>query len=263
VKFIREYKEFSELDLLSGKSIENLDKEIIMKLLYKFRNKEIGGKLDKIIDRFKNDEQWGKYSTSDDWFEDKEYKTFMQYFKRKLSKEKFAEIKSRKSQMTTPCECAVESIGDFKDTSSILRLKKETDSVVEDLKEMGIKNIEDLSFINMKLLKVYYHRIHSPLDCQVKNIIEVSPENNFFGNNNLWIVELQTREHGKVFLVLVGELSIKDFTFKIKVGDKLNMYDEIGNFNWASQVLLIYDNTKFGKIRIKKGGKYFIGDQIY
>ena len=155
MKFIREYKEFSELDLLSGKSIENLDKEIIMKLLYKFRNKEIGGKLEKIIDRFKNDEKWGKYSTSDDWFEDKEYKTFMQYFKRKLSKEKFAEIKSRKSRMSIPCECIVESIGDFRDTSSILRLKKETDSVVEDLKEIGIKNIEGLSFINMKLLKVY------------------------------------------------------------------------------------------------------------
>ncbi len=263
MKFLKEYKEFSELDLLSDESIKNLGKETIMKLLYKFRNQEIGEKMWKIIDRFKNDKRWGKYNTPDDWFEDKDHKTFLQYFKRKLSKKKFEEIKSRKSQLAFPCECVVESIGDFKDTSTILRLKKGTDSVVEDLKNIGIKNIEDLSFINMKLLKVYYHRVHSPLDCQVKNIIEVSPEDNFFGDNNLWIVELQTREYGRVFLVLVGELSIQDFTFKIKAGDKLNMYDEIGNFNWASQVLLIYDKSKFGKIRIKKGEKYFIGDPIY
>ena len=47
-----------------------------MKLLYKFRNQEIGGKLEKIIDRFKNDDQWGKYNTSDNWFSLLSYHAF-------------------------------------------------------------------------------------------------------------------------------------------------------------------------------------------
>lgn len=41
MKFIKEYKEFNELELLSDESIDLLDNEIIMSLLFKYRNKEI------------------------------------------------------------------------------------------------------------------------------------------------------------------------------------------------------------------------------
>lgn len=36
MKYIKEYKEFSELDLISDESIDVLDNEIIMSLLYKY-----------------------------------------------------------------------------------------------------------------------------------------------------------------------------------------------------------------------------------
>ena len=43
----------------------------------------------------------------------------MQYFKRKLSKDKFDEIKSQKSNnMSLPCECNIESIGKINDMVS-------------------------------------------------------------------------------------------------------------------------------------------------
>ena len=155
-------KKFDELDLLSDKSIDTLDNENVMSLLFKSRNKEIGDKLWMIINKFKINKDWGNYKTPDEWFEDKEYKTFMQYFKRKLSKDKFDEIKSQKSNnMSLPCECNIESIGKINDVSSIIRLKKKTETVIKDLKKIGVKNVDNLSFINMKLLKVYYHRIHS------------------------------------------------------------------------------------------------------
>lgn len=265
MKFIKEYKKFSEIDLLNDSSIKNLDNEIIMSLLFKYRNKEIGNKLWKIIDKFKHTKNWGYYNTPDDWFEDKEYKTFMQYFKRKLSKEKLEEIKSKKdSYMSLPCECNIESIGDLKDLSKVVRLKKHTDSVIQDLQNIGVENVEDLSYINMKLLKVYYHRVHSPISGKVDKIIEVSPEDNFFGENNLWILQLSTKSFGKVYVVLVGELCIQDFTFKIKEGDSIEMFDEIGNFNWASQVLILYDKSKFPeKVKVEENKKYFIGDVIY
>ena len=261
--FIKEYKEFDELDLLSDKAIDSLDNEIIMSILYKYRNKEIGDKLWKIINKFKINKDWGKYSTPDDWFEDKEYKTFMQYFKRKISKEKIEEIKSQKNKLSLPSECNIESIGKISDTSSIIRLKKSAENVIEDLKNIGVKNVDNLSFINMKLLKVYYHRVHSPISGKIKDIIEVSPDDNFFGENNLWIVEISTKESGSVYMMLVGELSIQDFNFAIKKGDNIDMFQEVGNFNWASQVILLYDDKKFDSIKINSGKKYFIGDPIY
>jgi phosphatidylserine decarboxylase len=263
MKFIKEYKEFNELDILSDKSIDLLDNEIIMSLLFKYRNKEIGDKLWKIINKFKVNKDWGTYNTPDEWFEDKEYKTFMQYFKRKLSKDKFDEIKSQKNNMSLPCECNIESIGKISDTSSIIRLKKSAENVINDLKNIGLKNVDDLSFINMKLLKVYYHRVHSPISGKIKDIIEVSPDDNFFGENNLWIIEISTVEFGNVYLILVGELSIQDFTFKVKKGDNINMFEEVGNFNWASQVIILYDKGKFNDIKIKSDKKYFIGEPIF
>ena len=263
MRFIKEYKEFDELDLLSDKAIDSLDNEIIMSILYKYINKEIGDKLWKIINKFKINKDWGKYSTPDDWFEDKEYKTFMQYFKRKISKEKIEEIKSQKNKMSLHSECNIESIGKISDTSSIIRLKKSAENVIEDLKNIGVKNVDNLSFINMKLLKVYYHRVHSPISGKIKDIIEVSPDDNFFGENNLWIVEISTKESGSVYMMLVGELSIQDFNFAIKKGDNIDMFQEVGNFNWASQVILLYDDKKFDSIKINSGKKYFIGDPIY
>ena len=41
------------------------------------------------------------------------------------------------------------------------------------------------------------------------------------------------------------------------------MFDEIGNFNWASQVIILYDKGKFNDIKIKSGKKYFIGEPIF
>lgn len=264
MRFIKEYQKFNEIDILSNKAIDALDNEIIMSILFKSRNKEIGDKLWKIINKFKMNKDWGKYSTPDDWFEDKEYKTFMQYFKRKLSKEKFDEIKSQKNQMSLPAECNIESIGKISDFSSIIRLKKSAENVIEDLKNIGVKNVDNLSFINMKLLKVYYHRIHSPIAGKIKDIIEIAPDDNFFGDNNLWIVEISTKDFGTVYMMLVGELSIQDFDFKVKKGDSIEMFEEVGNFNWASQVILLFDENKFDSdMKIDSNKKYFIGDPIY
>ena len=263
MKFIIEYQKFNELDLLQDKTIDSLDNEIIMSILYKHRHKEIGTKLQKIINKFKFNDKWGQYSTPDNWFVNKKYKTFMEYFKRKLSKDKFTEIKSQKNILSLPCECNVESVAKISDTSSIIRLKKSANRVVEDLKNIGLKNVDNLSFINMKLLKVYYHRVHSPISGKIKNIIEVAPDDNFFGDNNLWIVEIFTKNFGSGYLMIVGELTIQDFTFRVKTGDNIEMFEEVGNFNWASQVILLFDENKFDKIKIQSEKKYFIGHGIY
>jgi hypothetical protein len=37
MRFIKEYKKFDELDLLSDKAIDSLDNEVIMSILYKHK----------------------------------------------------------------------------------------------------------------------------------------------------------------------------------------------------------------------------------
>lgn len=270
---------------MSNNEISVCADQKLMNVLYKFRNKNIGNKLDLIISKFKITTQWGKYSTPNHWFENVKYKTFMDFFKRKLSDYKLNKILSQKENILSfPCECIIESLGEFntdtnfngyklftsilgeKEKSKVLelKLKKHVSDITHDLKKVGIPNIENLSFINMKLLKSFYHRIHSPINGIIKSIIEISPENELFGDNVLWVVEILTADYGEIYLLLVGELSIQDFEFNIKVGDKINMFDEIGSFNWGSQIVLIYDSNKFKfKSFISQSKQYFIGDTIF
>lgn len=271
---------------VSDHELKFIDNEKLMDILYNFRNIELDKeKLYKIINKIKSRSKSQKYNTPDDWFEKKEYKTFMEFFKRKLSKEKFNQIKSnRKNIIAFPCESIIESMGNFADLiknknlftihykrsaeksgPSLLKLKKYTDTVVEDLKSLGLKNIESMSFLNLKLMKEFYHRIHSPVDGKINSVIEIKAEDKFFGDNILWIVEILTADYGKVYLLLVGELSIQDFEFKINVNDQVRIYDEIGNFDWASQVILIYDSKYFKNINpiLQINRKYFIGDSIF
>jgi len=256
---IKSFKLFESLKDLTDDLIEHGELQDIMKELRPVRYDNIGDKLQKIINRFQSDVN---YDTPMEWFQNN-WNTFMEYFTRQLTPEKFDEIKSNDYQLAMPCECTVESIGDFSDTSSILRLKKDTEDVVSDLKEYGVRDIEKLHFVNMKLWKCFYHRVHSPISGKVINLQSVESGDNFFGNNTLWIVTINS-DKGLVYMLLVGELSIQDFNFKIKKGDEFKMFDEIGNFDWGSQVVLIYDPTKFkGELNVIEEQKYFIGDEIF
>lgn len=257
---IKSFKLFESLQSLTDDLIEHGELQDIMKELHPVRYDNIGDKLQKIIDRFQGDVN---YDTPMDWFQN-DWNTFMEYFTRQLTDEKFDEIKSSQFQLSTPCECTIESIGDFSDTSSILRLKKDTDDVVSDLKDYGVRDIENLQFINMKLWKCFYHRVHSPISGEILDLQSIESGENFFGNNTLWIVTINSEKNGLVYLLLVGELSIQDFNFKIKKGDKINMFDEIGNFDWGSQIVLIFNPSKFKReLNIISGEKYFVGDEIY
>jgi len=258
---IKSFKLFESLQQLTDDLILHGDLQDIMKELHSVRYDEIGEKLTKIINRFQTDVD---YDTPKDWFEDEQYKSFMDYFKRKLSEYKFDEIKSQKIQLAIPCECKIESIGDISDTSSILRLKKDAPNVIEDLKSYGVRNTDTLQFVNMKLLKCFYHRVHSPISGKVLNLQSIESGDNFFGDNTLWIVTISSENNGLVYLLLVGELSIQDFQFKIKKDDNISMFQEIGNFDWGSQVILIFNPSKFkNEMGVVEDQKYFIGDKIF
>lgn len=236
--------------------------EDLMKALFPLRNKKIGKVLHRIIKGF---EKSGKYQTPAEWFSPEKFSTFMEYFKRKLTKDKSKDIESRINQfdMVMPAEANIESIGDFSDTSDILRLKKETRDVVKDLTASGISDVSDMEYISLKLLKSYYHRVHCPVDGTIQRITFVGSEEPLFGDNTLWIVEFNSN-FGRVYMLVVGELSIQDFKFRFKEGDKVKKFEELGNFNWGSQLVIIFEKDSFrGDILIQEKQKYFVGDGIF
>lgn len=236
--------------------------EDLMKALYPYRNKNIGKLLHDIINRF---ESSAEYETPQEWFFPRKFNTFMEYFQRRLTKKKKEEIESKTGQfnMVMPCESNVESIGDFTDTSSILRLKKPTNGVVKDFIDSGITDVTSMEFISLKLLKCYYHRVHCPVDGKIQSITFIGKESPLFGDNSLWIVEFDS-EFGRIYMLLVGELSIQDFTFKLKEGDSVKKFEELGNFNWGSQIVLIYEYDSFkGDVLLEERNKYFVGDGIF
>jgi hypothetical protein len=65
-------------------------------------------------------------------------------------------------------------------------------------------------------------------------------------------------------MLLVGELSIQDFTFSLKKGDIIKKLEELGSFNWGSQVVIIFEKDSFnGDILINQKEKYFVGEGIF
>jgi hypothetical protein len=93
-------------------------------------------------------------------------------------------------------------------------------------------------------------------------MIPIEGKEDFFGENSLWILEIKT-EKSPVYLLLVGESTIQDFDFLVEKGDKLNIFDMIGYFNWGSQTLIFYDPKDYGDIQIKEKSNYFVGQCIF
>jgi len=262
------YKEHSEIKRLEKLIDENAGERQILAALKDLRYKKIGkGPLNKLIDHFsKSDYDWipKKYRMEIDekWFIGEPYETFMDFFSRKLSKKKKEEIIDNiNSPIIIPNCCYVEAFGKFKDKDPILRLKKDFTEVEKDLKDFDI-NIPHYSFIDMKLLVSYYHRIHSPVNGKLVNMYPVEGNEDFFGKNSLWILEFETKK-SPVYFLLVGESTIQDFDFLVEKKDVINIFDELGFFNWGSQTVILYNDKDFGDILLQPKKQYFAGDNIF
>lgn len=231
---------------------------------HRFENIEIILK-DMIQILTKNDKFWCPGSSDPnyfDYFTKKEFNSFMDYFTRALNEEKHASIMSNieNKTMIVPNECYVESFGKVEDVHKIISLKKSCEDVKASMRGLGI-NLDNYSFINHKLLLTFYHRIHAPVKGILERVIPVSKEEGIFGDNALWILDINTGDKGHVYFMLVGESEIQDFHFLVKEGQELNLFDELGNFNWGSQTVLFYDHTKFGEeVNVKANTHFFAGD---
>jgi phosphatidylserine decarboxylase len=96
----------------------------------------------------------------------------------------------------------------------------------------------------------------------LKRIVPFPKEYNFFGDNSLWLVEYETKTN-PVYLLIVGELNIQDFTFICKEGQTMEPMDPIGHFGWGSQIMVFFKVPEGFELALERNVEhYFVGDKL-
>jgi phosphatidylserine decarboxylase len=227
----------------------------VLDALKPLRYKEIDY-LDDVINYFVTNDQYDTPLTDFEYSDE----TFMDFFDRQLTYDETIIIleNSRDADIIIPCEANLRSFGSMDDTENILELKKPTEDVKGDLELLGIF-VEGYNYLDFELWVSYYHRIHAPVTGQITKIIPVEGDEDFFGENSLWIVEFTTDNTKPLYMLLVGESSIQDFNWLVDKYNDVDIFEELGYFTWGSQLVLIYPDDY--EINLEKN-KYFVGCPI-
>ena len=197
-------------------------------------------------------------------FKESQFSSFMEYFTREISDSLKEHIRedieesNEKPKIACMSESDVESFGSIKDLDKIISLKKPCENIVDTIRGLGFELNDNYKFLNTKLLITYYHRVHSPVSGKINKIVHFPKDNEFFGENSLSIVV-----YDHACLLLVGESKIQDFIFKVKEGDVVDIFQELGNFSWGSQTVLFFDSTVYScKLDLETGQHLFVGDVL-
>lgn len=177
---------------------------------------------------------------------EKGFKSFNDFFTRKLK------IGSRKVEkfdgVIAPTDCRIIAYKRLKDAQS-LWIKGNRFTLYELLKN----NITDCTIFVCRLAPQDYHRFHSPVNGTVKSITKIEGEflsvhphsvhiTNVLTENMRVVIEMCT-DFGILYFVGIGATLVGSIKLSVKVGDTLNIMDEIGWFEFGgSTVLLIFEN---------------------
>ena len=159
------------------------------------------------------------------------YKTFDDWFLRKLSPDTMSSCvkKSILAEVCSPVQGTVRK----KVPAGEMTLKR---SVIEIDDLLGIMSGNDL--VQISLQKTDYHRVHSPVDGKIVEIIEVKKDELFPGSEAMVIISIQA-QFGIVKVMCIGEWSVQTFMTTLGVGEEVFKMDELGYFYFGSQVVII------------------------
>ena len=182
------------------------------------------------------------------------YKTFHDWFLRRLTREKYIECKEQAKYaiVSSPVQG---------------RIRKKVPFGQMTLKEsyIGVDELLHLTsghhLCQFSLFKTDYHRVHSPVDGIVKEICSYGVGEFFDDSDALVAIEIEN-DLGLFTLLCIGELTVESFIPIVKKGQLVKKVDELGHFYFGSQVILVM--PKSVEIVVNRDGseRVFIGDVI-
>ena len=193
-----------------------------------------------------------EYPTPRDAFVPTKYKTFDDWFLRRLTSQTLSQCinNSKNSDVCSPVEGRI--MPEVPPNGKIT-LKK---SVVEVEHLLHIMEGDDL--VQIALRKTDYHRVHSPFDGTISSI-ETFEHNGLFENSEaMTIFEVQT-SFGPAKLLCIGEATVQTFITDFKPGVKIKKMQELGHFYFGSQVIIVLPH---GLMIDRSPRKIFPGDPI-
>ena len=195
-----------------------------------------------------------KYETPRGSFFPTNYTSFDDWFLRDLTPTTLRECKNNAmfSDVCSPAQGKVRK----KVFSGEMTLKK---SVVEVDNLLGLLGGDDL--IQISLLKVDYHHVHSPVDGYILDIISYEENELFPDSEALWIVKILT-DFGVVKVVCIGEWTVQTFISEVEVGQEISKLDKLGHFYFGSQVLLSLPSGLDVLLDRGTGSRVFLGDPL-
>jgi phosphatidylserine decarboxylase len=194
------------------------------------------------------------YDVHRDAFYPTEYVTFEDWFLREMTDQTLVQCikKSFLSDVCAPVQGTVRKHV----PSGEMSLKKSV-VIVEDLLDL----VAGSRLIQISLQKTDYHRVHSPVDGTISEIVTLEKDGLFPGSEAMVIITIQS-PFGDVKMMCIGEWSVQTFSVHAEVGDDVHKMFELGHFYFGSQVIVVLPDNMDVVVNEEGKERVFPGDPV-
>lgn len=194
------------------------------------------------------------YSTPREAFRPVRYTTFNDWFLRSLAPDTLQRCQENASRADV---CApVQAVCTEQPLTGRMTLKVSV-IAVRDL----LRLVRGDALVQFALRKTDYHRVHSPVDGRVERIDAYAKDRLFPGSEALTIFRIEAERIGTVQLLAIGEWSVQSFAPTVSVGARVRKVDELGHFQFGSQVILVLPAAAL-PLSVRGGQRVFPGDPV-
>ena len=223
-------------------------------------------------------------------FPESGFKTFDQFFTRKLKKG-IHKIDSKPDSVVSPVDARIDQFGKI-NSSSIIQAKGIEYTVFDLIPSETAHKFIDGSFVTLYLSPADYHRIHSPISGKIAGYFAipgklftvqefmVSGLKGLFTKNERLISFIKNKNKlvavCKIGAMNVGRISLsysnletnhwfrkrKEYTYSSGKQPSIKKGQEIGMFHLGSTIILLFQKNTIKFTKIKHGQKVRVGQKI-
>lgn len=186
-----------------------------------------------------------------------EYKTFNEFFYRKLKPGSRVPESPNSKIITSPADSRATTFNDISLATKIW-IKSRSFSIQKLLgDEYSRGDYDECSIAVFRLAPQDYHRFHSPVDGIIQapifiqgeyytvNPMAIRSDLDVFGENIRVVIPIETEHFGRVLVIAVGAMMVGSTVLTVSKGDAVKRADELGYFKFGgSTVLVLFERGK-------------------